>query len=184
MKKILVIILMFSISACASNKSQDAIISAFPRVMDSNVGSGKALVIRVEDIRTNKVIGSLGEGAEISSSRNLAEIIGLALSDAYAKKGFRISSVNDSSAVDLLVTLQELSYTLNRDTLSTDVATKSAANVVVESTKFNRAYSNGLTRTIPFAPNEDSNNSQLSDTVTTLLEKIVNDEQLLEALVN
>lgn len=178
---------MLGISACASNKSQDALISAFPRVEESNIGSGKALSIRVNDDRSNRVIGRLGDGpdaAEITTSQNLAETIGVSLSDAFAKKGFRISSANDDSAIDVLVTLQELSYSLNRDTLSTDVETKSAANVVVQSKSFNRAYSNGLTRTIPFAPNEDSNNSQLSDTVTTLLEKIASDERLLDALKN
>jgi hypothetical protein len=48
---------------------------------------------------------------------------------------------------------------------------------------FLRTYSNSEERTIPFSVNEDSNNSQLSSTLGALVEKVLNDQELLNSLV-
>jgi hypothetical protein len=73
--------------------------------------------------------------------------------------------------------------TNNGNLVSTTVKTSSRVKVDVPDKGFIRTYSNEEERTIPFSVNEDSNNSQISGTLGALIEKIVNDPDLLAAMV-
>ena len=182
MKKIAILMALSILSACAS-KSQNAQISIFPSVKQSNIGKQKPILITVDDLRSSGIIGELGNGDKITTSQGLSETIGLALIDAFSKQGFNVGDVNNMETVQLEVSLEELSYTKNGNTVTTDVETKSKVKVAVKKKGFERTYSNSEQRTIPFSSNEDTNNSQLSSTLGTIIDKIVNDMDLMAAMV-
>lgn len=181
MKKIFILILITFISGCASS-SQDATIGIYPRVTPSNIGAGTVLSITVDDSRSSGVIGTYGDGGQIATSQDLAETIGTVLVDSFSKQGFAVGSASNQNATRIMVSLEELSYTRDGNTLSTDVETKSRVRVEAVGKSFIRTYTNSESRTIPFGSNADSNNSQLSNTLSTMIEKIVNDGELLAAL--
>ena len=182
MKTLIFLLSVIVLAACAS-KSQDAVISIYPSVDESTIGAGRSIFITVDDARASSMLGEMGEGGQIYTSQDLAATIGRSLVDAFTKQGFNISSPDDQNANEILVTLQDLSYSMDNNTLSTGVETKSSMKVVVEDKGFIRTYNNSEQRTIPFSANADSNNSQLSNTLGSLVDKIINDQELLIALI-
>lgn len=182
MKKIIILTMLALLSAC-NTMSQDARIEIYPTVTASSIGNGVTLSIIVDDGRTSASLGDLGGGSTIMTSQDLSQTIGRALVDSFKEKGFAISSSNDPAAVQVMVTLEELNYTKNANTISTDVETKTRARVEVKNKGFIRTYSNSESRTIPFSANADSNNSQLSSTLRALIEKIAADNEILAAMV-
>ena len=174
-------VLFLLLSACAT-PSQDARIEIFPSVTPSDIGRGISLAITVDDARPTGVIGTMGKESQIVTSQDLAELIGLALVDSYSKQGFTVTAASDPTAVKMMVSLEDLSYTKDGNLVTTDVETKSRIKVDVSSKSFIRTYSNSEERTVPFSSNEDSNNSQLRSILESMVEKIVNDAELLDAL--
>ncbi|MCP5382619.1 MAG: hypothetical protein H6912_09655 [Kordiimonadaceae bacterium] len=181
MLKKITFVLFLLISACAT-PSQDARIEIFPKVNPSDIGRGTTLAITVDDARSTGVIGTMGKESQIVTSQDLAELIGLSLVDSFSKQGFTVSSASDPSAVNMMVSLEDLSYSKDGNLVTTDVETKSRIKVDVSSKGFIRTYSNSEERTVPFSSNEDSNNSQLRSILENLVEKIVNDQELIGAL--
>lgn len=180
MKNIYLLLVLF-LSACASS-SQDARIDIYPSVAPSNIGNGKSLSITVDDARPTAVIGKTSKTTQIITSQDLAETIGLALVDAYSKQGFSVSAANDPAAIKMMVALEDLSYTKDGNLVSTNVETKSRVKVDVSEKGFIRTYSNTEERVVPFSASEDTNNSQLRSIMERMVEKIINDAELIAAL--
>lgn len=181
MKKLIVLFVISALTACAS-MSQDAVIAVYPKVQQSNVGHGLPLSIVVEDKRPTGVIGVYGDGGQISTSQDMAMVLGIAFVDSFSKMGFDLTDANDPGAIHMKVYLEELSFTTEGGTISTDVETKSRIKIEALERGFNRTYSNSEQRTIPFSSNPDTNNSQLSNTLNTTVQRIVTDMELITAL--
>jgi uncharacterized lipoprotein YajG len=181
MKKILILVLVGIISSCASS-SQDAVISIYPKVTSSNVGSGIPLSISVEDSRSSGVIGTYGDGGQISTSQDLALTIGVALVDSFSSMGFTVTDVDGVGSVHLHVFLEELNYTMEGGTITTDVETHSRVKVEAVGKTFIRTYTNTEERKVPFSSSPETNNSHLSNTLNTTIQRIVSDDELIEAL--
>ncbi|MBT5072399.1 MAG: hypothetical protein HOM63_01575 [Kordiimonadaceae bacterium] len=182
MKKIFALILIALLPACATT-SQDARIEIYPNVESSNIGNGVALSITVDDARPSGVIGKIDERSQIITSQDLAQLIGVALVDSYSKQGFNVGGANNPNAVQMRVTLEDLSYFRDGSLVSTYVETKSRMKVDVSSKGFIRTYSNSEDRTVPFSSNEATNNSQLRSILERIVEKIVNDGELIAAIL-
>jgi len=180
MKKIYLLCVLL-LSACASS-SQDAKIDIYPSITASNIGNGVALSIIVDDARPTAVIGSTGKNTQITTSQDLAETIGLALVDAYTKQGFSVSGQSDPNAIKVMVALEDLSYTKDGSLVTTNVETRSRVKVDVSEKGFVRTYTNSEERVVPFSASEDSNNSQLRSIMERMVEKIINDAELLGVL--
>lgn len=181
MNKIFVVLMCLFAVSCAST-SQDARIEIFPNVAESTVGNGTTLSVTVDDSRQSGIIGTTGETTQIYTSQDLAETIGLAMVDAYSKQGFNVSAASNPMAVRMVVTLEDLSYTREGNLVTTTVNTKSRMRVELEGKNFGKSYSNSEERVIPFSSNEETNNAQLRSILETMVERIVNDEELLAAL--
>ena len=162
--------------------SQDAQIAIYPSVSPSNIGNNIPVFLTVDDTRSSAVLGSMGEGAQMTTSQDLAATIGVAVVNGLKAKGFDVGSMGNQNSTEVKVTLEDLSFSKDGNAISTTVGTTSKATVEVESKGFLRTYSNSEERTIPFSTNEDSNNSQLSSTLGALVEKMLNDQELLNAL--
>ena len=181
MKKLTILIACLFTAACASS-SQDAQIEIFPRVAESTIGSGITLSITVDDARASGVIGTTGETTQIYTSQDLAQTIGLAMVDAFAKQGFTVSAANNPMAIRMMVSLEDLSYTRDGNVVTTTVNTTSRMSVKVDDKGFGKNYSNSEERVIPFSSSEETNNSQLRSILESMVERIVSDEDLLAAL--
>lgn len=181
MKKIVILIVSIFTVSCAS-KSQDARIEIFPSVAESNVGNGVTLSVTVDDSRASGVIGTTGETTQIYTSQDLAQTIGLAMVDAYSKQGFNVSSASNPTAVGMLVTLEDLSYTRDGNLVTTTVNTTSRMKVELVGKNFGKIYNNSEERVVPFSSSEQTNNSQLRSILETMVERIVSDPELLAAL--
>jgi len=180
MKKI-ALIAVFILSACGT-PSQDAQIEIFPAVTASNIGNGVALSITVDDARPTGVIGAVDEDSQLVTSQDLAELIGLALVDAYTKQGFNVTAANNPGAVRMVVSLEDLSYTKDGALVTTTVATKSRVTVNINDKGYSNTYSNSEDRTVPFSANEATNNSILRSILERMVERIANDANLLGVL--
>ena len=181
MKKLLIIAMVGIIVACAAS-SQDAVISIYPQVTPSNIGDGIPLSISVEDSRATGVIGTYGDGGQISTSQDMAVTMGIALVDSFSKMGFNVRGSDSIGAVHMHVFLEDLHYTMEGGTITTDVETNSRVRVEAVGKDFNRTYSNSEERKIPFSSNPATNNSQLSNTLNTTVQRIVSDNELIESL--
>ena len=67
-------------------------------------------------------------------------------------------------------------------TIKTEVETKSRIRVEAVEKGYKRTFSNSEQRTVPFSTNPESNNSQLSNTLNTTIQRIVDDVVLIAAL--
>ncbi len=181
MKKTFILITCILMASCASS-SQDARIEIFPNVTESNIGSGTILSITVDDSRPSGIIGTTGETTQIYTSQDLSETIGVAMVDAFSKQGFSVSAASDPAAVRMMVALEDLSYTRDGNLVTTTVNTTSRMRVTLEGKNFGKNYSNSEERVIPFSSSEETNNSQLRSILETIIERIVNDQELLAAV--
>lgn len=209
MKKTLLVVILAFTAACATS-SQDAVISIFPKVNSSNIGESIPLYISVEDSRSSGIIGTYGNsdqnendqdiersledsrstnqssqyrsGSQIYTSQDLARTIGVALVDSFSRMGFQITDKDSPSVVHLHVFLEELNYEVDSGTIKTDVVTKSRVRVEAIDKGYNRTFSNSEQRAVPFSANADSNNSQLSNTLNTTIQRIIDDNDLINAL--
>ena len=98
-------------------------------------------------------------------------------------KGLPLVPPITRNAVKMLVSLEDLSYSKDGKLVTTTVETKSRVKVDVSDKGFIRTYSNSEDRTVPFSANEASNNSQLRSILERMVEKIINDAELLAALI-
>lgn len=181
LKKTFILIACILMASCASS-SQDAQIEIFPNVTESNTGSGIILSITVDDSRPSGIIGTTGETTQIYTSQDLAETIGVAMVDAFSKQGFSVSAASNPAAVKMMVALEDLSYTRDGNLVTTTVNTTSRMRVALEGKNFGKNYSNSEERVIPFSSSEETNNSQLRSILETIIERIVNDQELLAAI--
>lgn len=181
MRKTVVLFICILTASCASS-SQDARIELFPSVTESNIGNGVTLSVTVDDSRASGVIGTTGETTQIYTSQDLAETIGLAMVDAYSKQGFNVSAASNPMAIAMVVTLQDLSYTRDGNLVTTTVTTTSRMRVELQGKNFAKNYNNSEERVIPFSANEETNNSQLRSILETMVERIINDQELLAAI--
>lgn len=181
MKRLLILAMIGIIAACAAS-SQDAVISIYPKVNPSNIGAGIPLSISVEDSRSTGVIGTFGDGGQISTSQDMAMTMGIALVDSFSKMGFNVRNAGSTDAVHMHVFLEDLHYTMEGGTITTNVETNSRVRVEAVNKGFNRTYSNSEERKIPFSSNPATNNSQLSNTLNTTVQRIVSDNDLIAAL--
>ena len=180
MKKIALLILLI-LPACGT-PSQDAQIDIYPSVTPSSIGNGVSLSITVDDARSTGVIGAIDEDSQLVTSQDLAELIGVALVDAYSKQGFNVTAENTPGVVKMVVTLEDLSYTKDGALVTTTVATKSRVKVDVANKNYSNTYSNNEERTVPFSANEATNNSILRSIMERMVERIANDANLLGVL--
>ena len=209
MKNILLVSILFFVTACGTS-SQDAVISIFPKVNPSNIGDSIPLHVSVVDSRSSKVIGTygvndqnptsediestiedsratntarrFGGGSQIYTSQDLARTIGVALVDSFSRVGFSITDKNSTSAIHLHVFLEELNYTMDPGTIKTEVNTKSRVRVEAVDKGYIRTFSTSAQITVPFSASSDSNNSQLSNTLNTTIQRIIDDADLISAL--
>ena len=180
MKKIALLILLI-LPACGT-PSQDAQIDIYPSVTPSSIGNGVSLSITVDDARSTGVIGAIDEDSQLVTSQDLAELIGVALVDAYSKQGFNVTAENTPGVVKMVVTLEDLSYTKDGALVTTTVATKSRVKVDVANKNYSNTCSNNEERTVPFSANEATNNSILRSIMERMVERIANDANLLGVL--
>ena len=82
MKIIITLLGICILSACTS-MSQDAQIAIYPSVSTSDIGNNIPVFLTVDDVRTSAVLGSMGEGAQMTTSQDLAQTIGAALVNVY-----------------------------------------------------------------------------------------------------
>ena len=181
MKKIALLILLL-LPACGT-PSQDAQIEIYPSVTPSSIGNGVSLSITVDDARPTGVIGAVDKDSQLVTSQDLAELIGVALVEAYSKQGFNVTAASNPGAVKMVVTLEDLSYTKDGALVTTTVATKSRVKVDVEGKGYSNTYSNNEERTVPFSANEATNNSILRSIMERMVERIANDANLLGVLI-
>jgi uncharacterized lipoprotein YajG len=80
------------------------------------------------------------------------------------------------------VFLEELNYTMDPGTIKTEVNTKSRVRVEAVDKGYIRTFSNSEQITVPFSASSDSNNSQLSNTLNTTIQRIIDDADLISAL--
>lgn len=175
--KRLIALLIFSLLASCAYSPQQITIKPVIATDGDNYGSGRPVMVSVEDGRTTKELGSRGgvykDTSLITISNSITEAIGRAAQARLATQGFNInSSAADAASVKIII--EELSYDTPEQSVGKKVMLKAVLSV--EATAGGESYtgryrSNSERQTVvtpTMARNEKMINDLLSDTLLRL----------------
>lgn len=190
-KKILVLpalMLLALLSACGLSPQQ---LYPEPRLSGQleSVASGQTVAVRVEDHRSDNVIGYRGgvyaetnaltlEGATVFPRLQAEMEVGLRM------RGFAIVQ-QEQAQNDLRLIISEIEYQVAEDrTFASQVSVRLVMAVEVNNGQqiFRGRYTETITRPFATAPTERGNNQLVSEIMSTALERIFADEELLAFL--
>ncbi len=175
MKKLLSIIVVALVSACAYSPQQITINPVVDTAAES-YGNGRTVAVSVKDERENKVLGTRGgiykETSTITLANSLTDAIARATQARLAVQGFNVNSAEP--AADMTIFIEQLTYDTPADSVGKKVALDAVARVEIKAgneTFTGRYKTNSERQTVvtpSMAKNEEMINALLSDTLTRL----------------
>lgn len=153
-------------------------------VLQSDVGRGKEVALRVVDDREDPLIGKRGYpvygSAKISTDQDLAEVLRSVFVDGMRRKGFQPVGGNDSD-ISLKVELRSLAYDTSMGIWTGGNIGKAAVKVVALQPS-GRTYENTYRsqkeiRTV-FIGSQETNTTVINDALNDVLNQIFADTEL------
>lgn len=188
MKKIIVLLAVYLLAACA-HSPQQLIIKPVIDSSGERYGNSRAVVVTVEDARPSKEIGSRGGAYEKSSiitiKNDLNDAIARAVEAKLATQGFSINS-GSAEAATLKVVVDTLSYAIPKEGVAKKVQLE--AVVLVELKAGNETYSsryktNSEKQTV-ITPTMSANEAMINQLLSDTLARIFDDPKVQAFLSN
>ncbi len=187
MKRIVVYIcLLFLVSACAYTPQQ-ATLEVTPEIAKANIGAGKTVAVSVVDERLEKSLGhrgtAYGKAAAITTDQDLTKVIREAFYKALTSKGFKPVSTLQKADKKLETELRHFEYSTSTGFWTGGIHVKGAMKVYASgSPKYENMYRIEKEERVVLVPGAESNERILNEGLTMLVEKIFQDEALLNVL--
>ena len=187
MKHFFILFCTLVLSSCAYT-TQEANLTANVDVGASDIGGDTLLKIKVVDERTSLGLGNRGsammKGAKITSDQDIPGLIQSALLEAYTLKSFSVTEMANLNPVNMRIDLRELNYSTSTGFWTGGVHTIAAAKVSVEDNEFEKMFTSENEERVMFVPGAGKNEKLLNQILNDLITKIVNDQELTQALIS
>ncbi len=186
LNKFAVVFLIFSTAGCAFI-DQNLQVSPQVSVVETNVGHGKKVALRVVDDREEQLIGKRGASsgygaglAKINTDQDLAEVVKSAVLEGMRKKGFQPVGENDAT-VGLKVTLRTLSYDSSAGLWTQGNIGKAAVKLVASQASgktYEKTYRGQQEIRTAFVGSQETNAKVVNGALNDMLEKVFADTEL------
>ena len=186
--KILTLLIISTLLNGCAYLSQEANLAPDLSVMGTSEGSGIVVSVRVVDERPTKILGfrggGFGKGAEIKSTRDVAVVIKEAIVSGLRSKGFDISDWNMESDPRLDVEVRFLEYTTSTGFWTGGVHVNAAEKVeaISEGKVYEKMYRSEKEKRVVIVPNAASNEKQINLVLSDVLNRIFDDQALINHL--
>jgi uncharacterized lipoprotein YajG len=178
----------FYFSGCAWTP-QKLTIKAEPQFSKSAVGNGITVAVQVVDVRPSKIIGYRGldsELAEIHTDQDVVSIFQDKLIEGLKRKGFNAIPYNGQSTLTLRAEIRLIEYSSSMDMWKGSIQAKAA--VAVYSRKadriLDRVYRAERAQAVVEAPRAQTNERLINSAISEVLQRIVEDQNLIEFLAH
>jgi uncharacterized lipoprotein len=154
----------------------------------SNIGHGKKVAVRVVDARSDTTLGGRASGygpaAKISLANKLGKAVKKTIYRGLRTKGFRPVPYYDGSRRKLVVRITGLQYKTRTGFWVGHVSVTGAidANANVAGRSFERVYRAKANEGIMFTPSERSDVKHINAAISLMINKLINDKQLMHFL--
>jgi len=184
--RIVVIASFMALAGCALSPQS---VSLSPNI---EVASGtyqqqaKSLTITVNDTRQNRVIGTRGgiykDTSDITPTTDMTLSVKNSLTNSFRILGYSV--VDNNSDVSLGVNIVDLQYTAFGDKNVNAVETSAAVGVTCRNRDYvmTNEYRTTDKQDVLKAPSAAKNQEIINDTLSTALQRMFNDEKLLECI--
>ena len=155
----------------------------------SEIGAGQTVYLSVVDERTERQIGNRGsgmmKGAKITLEEDLEVVVHSALTDMLETKGFQISQ-DDTGArkPNLRVDIRGLEYDTSTGFWTGGVQVTAALKATAngETGNYDNFYRYDNEDRVVFVPGADSNSERINVALSSVLQQLVSDDDLLAVL--
>jgi len=183
-KGLWVLLCVLSLGGCAYI-DQNLRVEPQLTVLQSNVGNGKKVALRVVDDREKQLIGKRADGygfaaAKISTEQDLAALLKNSFMEGMHKKGFEPVGDNDSNIL-LKVTLRSLSYDASRGLWTAGNIGEATVRIMasqVSGKTFEKTYRSQKEIRTAFIGSQETNAKVVNGALNDVLDKIFADEEL------
>ncbi len=186
MKKLFILLAALSVTACAYTP-QTANLTATADIQASNIGEGKEVAIKVVDERSSRTLGHRGgaiKGAKITTDQEITSLFSEAFHSALNKLGFKTTLYTSTHPNKLRIDIRDLNYYTSMGFWTGGVHTQAAAKITAGNPEdaFEKVYTSENEKRVVFVPGANKNERLLNETISSLITKIVTDENLIEEL--
>jgi uncharacterized lipoprotein len=151
-------------------------------------GKGRAISVQAEDLRENPVIGTrggvYGNTSTIEIGNDVKSEIAFAVAKGLGNWGFKPQVNGSDQTMTMVVALSSLTYTLDSNPAIGKAHV--TATITVDVTQGNRSYhgSYGANNEVGYIapPPEERNNTQINEAISIALQKVFEDEGLINFL--
>jgi uncharacterized lipoprotein len=186
MRKLSLFLLLGFLSACTTTSSA---IAPKASVSPTDHGGGWKVFLQVKDPHAAKNFDqrAWGEGEDRIETSAIASAITSGAEKALTALGFTPSTDDDSAFRSLTIEIRDLNYAAKPShVLAVDLTANTEIFISASrrGQKFERSYTQNISRTVPIKPNKKKNEALLEDLFSGTLTMIFQDQQLLNFLAH
>ncbi len=185
--RFIVFLLVFCLQGCPLSPQ---LVTIKPTLNDSTleeISSYNVFKLIVRDERETNILGQRGgpykETALLKTKEDVSENISNSLKTTFENSGF---SINDETTNQLVVSLMHLSYESEGETRvsAVQISAEVKANVATLDGAFTKQYKARHRKEVLLAPNEETNEKLINDVLGAVVQRVLNDKELLVYLKN
>ncbi len=167
--------------------SQKVRLTPEANIMMSNKGEGKVISLKVTDERNSNVIGHRGVnggGGTITLDQDIRNIFEYEIARGLSRKGFKVVPSGRNGNRVLKIEIRALNYHLAMGFWTFGLHTKSAIKgiALVNGKSYEKFYKAEDEKRVAAAPAERENEKIINKIVSDVLEKMLNDYELIDFL--
>ena len=182
---VLLAITLFALGACAFTP-QRATLQPTLSIPQANIGQGKAVSVQVVDERPSQSLGRRGSvrGAEITTDQNIAELIVDSVRHGMTQVGFTPVPYDAAQARALRIEVRQLEYSTSTGFWTGGVHTNAAlkATATNQGVTYENFYRAGSEQRVVAVPGASANEQLLNQALSSVLDKLFQDQALLSFL--
>ncbi|MGX9417080.1 YajG family lipoprotein [Vibrio sp. RC27] len=181
MKKLLVIMSIFLLTACASTEQAQIDLMPQATLSNSDIVRNKSFILTSKDVRLAQYVAIVDSGHSrvepIHAKQNLRLTLENILAQQFESQGFSIVTSNNNAVT---LSIDETLVTVNHSVMKNEINASVVLNVIAETpiSKLVRTYTGTAKKTGALSASNDDIQLVLNDVLNLVLEKIANDQEL------
>ncbi|GAV19613.1 hypothetical protein MMIC_P0561 [Mariprofundus micogutta] len=175
---IMLLSLMIPALACAGEIKTEVI---YPKDAIPVVGGQSELALWVEDGRKETVFGRAVDGEYLVSASDVAASLYAHMTSSLKAAGYQVVPFNPDHANGMLVRIQSITYSSEREMFKSKVGVKVALEVKMNSSDVTRTYRAAVEQQFALSPSPEENGSTIGNGLSTAAAAALADLKLAEA---
>lgn len=176
------------LAGCSTVPPQSVALAPQVKVPTGNVGKGKSVAFQVVDARGDKVVGYRnadgGRSAPITVEGDLTRSVGETAAKVLTDLGFKPVPYKDGAPLSLVITIRELAYQAQGQTVTRKISAKCvlSARVTNGPGNWEGSFPVSQEREMVTAPDENANARFINDVLSESLGLLLSDPEMVQYL--